>query len=350
EVPGCYPKLVDLLESNAVIVGAVAIGIAVLELAGNIILGLGIWVKVESESLVKVLWNTEDTPEGANPVFHMGYLLIAVGAVLLVMGFLGCCGAMKESPCMLLLFFVIVLLIFIAEVAGVVMIFIFNTRLNCCGFYNYTDFTGSPFNNMTAGRYPDTCCLNSPCTLENSRNAEVPGCYPKLVDLLESNAVIVGAVATGIAALEIAAMVVSISGLVTVIFGLWMKYGTTSFVAALDSYSMQLFTESYIYMGTGSTVILIGAIGFCGALKENRWLILLYKCCGFYNKTQDFQNSWFSSTTGLKYPKTCCIDMNSSTCNGVNISESLIHPEGDQRTLRVHTRSITCRDNTALQE
>ncbi|XP_029102830.1 tetraspanin-1-like [Scleropages formosus] len=295
---------------------------AIIFLAGNIILGLGIWVKVESESLVKVLWNTEDTPEGANPVFHMGYLLIAVGAVLLVMGFLGCCGAMKESPCMLLLFFVIVLLIFIAEVAGVVMIFIFNTRveelinklalesiredygtkfdltglwnsimevLNCCGFYNYTDFTGSPFNNMTAGRYPDTCCLNSPCTLENSRNAvlilhccselshfnpspsqKVPGCYPKLVDLLESNAVIVGAVATGIAALEI-------SGLVTVIFGLWMKYGTTSFVAALDSYSMQLFTESYIYMGTGSTVILIGAIGFCGALKENRWLILLVR-------------------------------------------------------------------------
>uniref|UniRef100_A0A8C9RKM2 Tetraspanin n=1 Tax=Scleropages formosus TaxID=113540 RepID=A0A8C9RKM2_SCLFO len=184
-------------------------------------------------------------------------------------------------------------------------------------------------------------------------------------------------------------VIIMISGLVTVIFGLWMKYGTTSFVAALDSYSMQLFTESYIYMGTGSTVILIGAIGFCGALKENRWLILLfffivtsmfiaevvgvilvlvysdkvrkldeitskqsllkdymgssafdpiseawnvimlkYKCCGFYNKTQDFQNSWFSSTTGLKYPKTCCIDMNSSTCNGVNISESLIHPEG----------------------
>uniref|UniRef100_A0A8C9RLG6 Tetraspanin n=1 Tax=Scleropages formosus TaxID=113540 RepID=A0A8C9RLG6_SCLFO len=208
---------------------------AIIFLAGNIILGLGIWVKVESESLVKVLWNTEDTPEGANPVFHMGYLLIAVGAVLLVMGFLGCCGAMKESPCMLLLFFVIVLLIFIAEVAGVVMIFIFNTRvkhaytyiiregglyvcifslcpfqLNCCGFYNYTDFTGSPFNNMTAGRYPDTCCLNSPCTLENSRN-KVPGCYPKLVDLLESNAVIVGAVATGIAALEIAAMVVSVT-------------------------------------------------------------------------------------------------------------------------------------------
>ena len=33
----------------------------------------------------------------------VGYLLIAIGLLLLVIGFLGCCGAMKESKCMLLL-------------------------------------------------------------------------------------------------------------------------------------------------------------------------------------------------------------------------------------------------------
>lgn len=30
-------------------------------------------------------------------------ILIAVGAIIMVLGFLGCCGAMKESRCMLLL-------------------------------------------------------------------------------------------------------------------------------------------------------------------------------------------------------------------------------------------------------
>lgn len=30
-------------------------------------------------------------------------LLIAVGSIIMVLGFLGCCGAIKESPCMLLL-------------------------------------------------------------------------------------------------------------------------------------------------------------------------------------------------------------------------------------------------------
>lgn len=29
------------------------------------------------------------------------YILIAAGALIMVVGFLGCCGAIRESPCML---------------------------------------------------------------------------------------------------------------------------------------------------------------------------------------------------------------------------------------------------------
>lgn len=29
------------------------------------------------------------------------YILIAAGALMMLVGFLGCCGAIKESPCML---------------------------------------------------------------------------------------------------------------------------------------------------------------------------------------------------------------------------------------------------------
>ncbi|CAI5785606.1 tetraspanintetraspanin-8 [Podarcis lilfordi] len=47
-------------------------------------------------------------------------LLIAVGAIIMVMGFLGCCGAMKESQCMLLLFFIGLLIILLLQiVAGI---------------------------------------------------------------------------------------------------------------------------------------------------------------------------------------------------------------------------------------
>uniref|UniRef100_A0A663F161 Tetraspanin 8 n=1 Tax=Aquila chrysaetos chrysaetos TaxID=223781 RepID=A0A663F161_AQUCH len=45
-------------------------------------------------------------------------LLIAVGSIIMVLGFLGCCGAIKESRCMLLLFFIGLLLILILQVTG----------------------------------------------------------------------------------------------------------------------------------------------------------------------------------------------------------------------------------------
>lgn len=73
------------------------------QLAGAAVLGVGIWVKVDSASFFSLLDKIPGATEELNQVLNVGYLLIAVGGVLLVLGFLGCCGAMKESKCMLLL-------------------------------------------------------------------------------------------------------------------------------------------------------------------------------------------------------------------------------------------------------
>ncbi|KAJ8283758.1 hypothetical protein COCON_G00026080 [Conger conger] len=218
----------------------------VIFLAGAAILGVGVWVKVDSSSLFAVLGKIENAPPELNQLLNVGYLLIAVGGVLLVLGFLGCCGAMKESRCMLLLFFVIVLLVFLAEVAGAIVVFVFQPLaedlisqlgekavevikndyganaditglwnatmegLDCCGFYNYTDFLDSPFynNSMT---FPEECCLIPGCNSANVQISKVSGCLPKLIKLIDENIIIIGAVALGIAALEIAAMAVSMS-------------------------------------------------------------------------------------------------------------------------------------------
>ncbi len=74
-----------------------------MQLAGAGILGVGIWVKVDSGSILSFLQNIQGAPGELGQVLNVGYLLIAVGAVLLILGFLGCCGAVKESRCMLLL-------------------------------------------------------------------------------------------------------------------------------------------------------------------------------------------------------------------------------------------------------
>lgn len=72
-------------------------------MAGVAILGVGIWVKVDSGSILNFLGKIEDAPAELSQVLNVGYLLIALGALLLVIGFLGCCGAVRESKCMLLL-------------------------------------------------------------------------------------------------------------------------------------------------------------------------------------------------------------------------------------------------------
>ncbi|XP_041833108.1 CD9 antigen-like isoform X1 [Melanotaenia boesemani] len=85
----------------------------VLWLAGTAVLAVALWMRFDNRT--KGLFEGEGSPS----IFFTGvYILIAAGALMMVVGFLGCCGAIKESPCMLGLFFLFLLLIFAAEVAA----------------------------------------------------------------------------------------------------------------------------------------------------------------------------------------------------------------------------------------
>lgn len=57
--------------------------------------------------------------------FYVGlYVLVGAGALMMVMGFFGCCGAMRESQCVLGSFFTCLLVIFAAEVTTGMFAFI----------------------------------------------------------------------------------------------------------------------------------------------------------------------------------------------------------------------------------
>ncbi|XP_035673915.1 CD9 antigen-like [Branchiostoma floridae] len=84
-------------------------------LIGLALLGIGIWLLVDpaSKAIQSVL-----------SFYGIAvYIIIAAGAITTVVGFLGCCGACKESKCLLIMFSIFLGIIFAVEVAaGIVAI------------------------------------------------------------------------------------------------------------------------------------------------------------------------------------------------------------------------------------
>ncbi|XP_034387348.1 tetraspanin-1 [Cyclopterus lumpus] len=208
---------------------------------GLTLMALGIWVSVDGGFFLQQMGLFSD--QGMQ-VVSVGFFCIAVGGVLLLLGLLGCCGVHKESKCLLLTFFSILLVIFIAEVAAAVVALAYSsfaerilkawatpalqrdfgsdpvftkiwnttmTELECCGFTNYTDFVGSEFEKENEGRLPPSCCWtnSTPCSPYEAERSAVQGCFKHILETIKEHSIIVGGITAGIGVLEIAAMIVS---------------------------------------------------------------------------------------------------------------------------------------------
>lgn len=86
-------------------------------LTGGIILGVALWLRHDPKTSNLLDLKFEDSH--APSTFYISvYILIAVGAVMMVVGFLGCYGAIQESQCLLGTFFACLVLLFACEVAA----------------------------------------------------------------------------------------------------------------------------------------------------------------------------------------------------------------------------------------
>lgn len=86
-------------------------------IGGSALVGTAVWILYNTTSFKELV---SDDLSLINSV----YFLLAAGAFLIVVGFFGCCGAIKENKCMLGLFFVMVFIIFVVEIAGAVLAFV----------------------------------------------------------------------------------------------------------------------------------------------------------------------------------------------------------------------------------
>uniref|UniRef100_A0A672NJY9 Tetraspanin 1 n=1 Tax=Sinocyclocheilus grahami TaxID=75366 RepID=A0A672NJY9_SINGR len=147
-------------------------------LAGMCLVGAGIWVTVDGDSFMKVLPPfTDDFQSHVN----VGIFSITIGAVMTLLGLLGCCGAQKESKCLL-----IMIILRAGATPGLkeqygkdkILTDLWNstmTTLQCCGFSNYTDFSESYYYKQNGALYPPSCCAGPELFLCDDDNADFSG-------------------------------------------------------------------------------------------------------------------------------------------------------------------------------
>uniref|UniRef100_A0A4W2DMH1 Tetraspanin-4 n=2 Tax=Bos indicus x Bos taurus TaxID=30522 RepID=A0A4W2DMH1_BOBOX len=185
-------------------------------LGGCGILGVGIWLAATQGNFA--------TLSSSFPSLSAANLLIVTGAFVMAIGFVGCIGAIKENKCLLLTFFVALLLVFLLEACITILFFaytdkidryaqrdlkkglhlygtpgnvgltnawsIIQTDFRCCGVSNYTDW----FEVYNATRVPDSCCLE----FSESYGLHAPGtwwkapCYETVKMWLQENLLAVG--------------------------------------------------------------------------------------------------------------------------------------------------------------
>ncbi|KAM8940347.1 tetraspanin-18 [Pelodytes ibericus] len=215
-------------------------------LGGAFLLGLGVWVIVDPTGFREII--------ATNPLLFMGaYLVLALGAMLFLLGFLGCCGAIRENKCLLLFFFMFILVIFLAELSAAILAFLFRenltrdfftkevkrhyhggnstevfsstwnsvmTTFECCGVNGPEDFgDGVRFKTTIHHQVPEACCTRESqgrdgeirnkmgCLSGNEVFQNTQGCYSVILTSLEPYVYIAGALAIGVLAIELFAMV-----------------------------------------------------------------------------------------------------------------------------------------------
>ncbi|CAN0423218.1 tetraspanin-18 isoform X2 [Lethenteron reissneri] len=219
-------------------------------LGGAALLAVGIWVAADPRGFREIV--------ASNPLLFTGtYIMLAAGVVLFLLGFLGCCGAIRESRGLLMTFFVFVLLIFIVELAGAVTAFVFKTRLNedffkndlkkqyrgdnntdvfsktwntimislkCCGVSGVDDFgKDSVFHELYQMQpMPEACCKRqmngqeghfinkTRCFSQDPDFYNKEGCYLTMLKSFQMYVYMVGAVGIGVLAIELFAMIFAI--------------------------------------------------------------------------------------------------------------------------------------------
>ncbi|KAJ0068625.1 hypothetical protein NL108_010300, partial [Boleophthalmus pectinirostris] len=169
-------------------------------MSGLLVLAVGLWLRFDPGT-VDLL-----TGDGAPDTFFIAvYILLGAGGLMMVVGFFGCFGAVRESQCLLASFFACLLIIFGAEIAAGVFGFINKEQIveEVQKFYS-SSITDNTNGNGTviANIYHKTldCCGGStPDPSLCPEEADKKDCLTAITDFFNSKLHIIGYIGIGIA-------------------------------------------------------------------------------------------------------------------------------------------------------
>ncbi|XP_066519552.1 tetraspanin-2a [Hoplias malabaricus] len=176
-------------------------------LSGSLVLAVGLWLRFDSS--ISTLLHLDGAPE---TFFTVVYILIGAGGVMMLVGFFGCCGAVRESQCLLGSFFACLLVIFGAEVAAGVFGFMKKEKVIEEVQHFYTESAqGAVINNTIANTYQnilDCCDVGDDPALPCPEN-RTKDCKTAIKDFFNEKLFIIGYVGLGIAGVMIIGMIFS---------------------------------------------------------------------------------------------------------------------------------------------
>jgi len=229
-------------------------------LVGVGVLALALWILFDSNYFLPVAKDVDSYNAGT-------YTLLASGALMTIIGLLGCCGALRESQCLLGTLFVFLMILLVAEIAGGVWAYTNSEQLNkmisdsiqdtvrnyskdkiksnafdliqkelkCCGSEGYTSWSSSAYNGQQEGvsameigisavspfNLPKSCCIepdSDACEAARKRSIlnqsaidaiHSEGCTRKMEAVVQQYAKYVFSAAIAICIIELLGMIFS---------------------------------------------------------------------------------------------------------------------------------------------
>eukprot|EP00092_Neocalanus_flemingeri_P034162 GFUD01037150.1.p1 GENE.GFUD01037150.1~~GFUD01037150.1.p1 ORF type:complete len:287 (+),score=63.87 GFUD01037150.1:215-1075(+) len=249
----------------------------VLFVVGSVVLSVGIWLAADKTSFLQItrlhaLLRVEQASDQAKHVVeefsepslldHTAYILIAIGAFIFIISFLGYCGALQENRVLLTAYGLFLLIIFALQITGIVLSVVYRTQadeqvrvtlkksisnsyttknsrdaitlswdlvmtsMECCGVNNYTDFSqarkfvAASREEGVGRKVPEACCIlqgdhsllqpaDENCVVSPSTTNSYlfKGCYNKFLHLVSENLNLVFGCLVGVGAVQFVAIV-----------------------------------------------------------------------------------------------------------------------------------------------